>query len=124
MTQILEEVTKEAIINFQEKAKANQIIIIKFTATWCAPCQKIKSECYEWFAKLPKNIICADIDIDEHIDLYVALKSKKMVRGIPTIFVYKREIYMKSDPSHIFIPQASIAGTNEKEIQGVINMIK
>ena len=111
MTQILEEVTKEAIINFQEKAKANQIIIIKFTATWCAPCQRIKSECYEWFAKLPKNIICADIDIDEHIDLYVARKSKKMVNGIPALLAY-----YGGKQDNWYIPNDSVSGADINKV--------
>jgi len=122
--------TRDNLINYL-KTTNNEYTVIKFYADWCAPCKavgpkvhKMITEKYEQFKNVENKFIFLELDVDESFDLYAYLKSKKMVRGIPTIFVYKREIYMKSDPSHIFIPQASIAGTNEKEIQGVINMIK
>ena len=56
----------------------NNIIIVKFTATWCKPCKKVKPQVDEWFNKLSSNIVIVEIDIDESMDLYVTLKSKKM----------------------------------------------
>ena len=112
MTQILEEVTKDVLTTFQEKAKHNQVIIIKFGAEWCTPCQNSKDHVYEWFNKMPKNITCADIDIDEYLDLYVALKSKKMLKGVPILLAYTGG----GKKDHWFIPDASISGENTKEI--------
>ena len=43
-----------------------------------------------FFASSPKNVICADIDVDESVDLYAFLKSKKMVNGIPVMLCYKK----------------------------------
>ena len=112
MAKILAEVTKDVLTAFQEKAHHNQLIIIKFGAEWCAPCESSKSRCYEWFSKMPANIMCADIDIDDHIDLYVALKSKKMLKGVPILMAYtgggKKE--------HWYIPDESISGADLNEI--------
>lgn len=68
--------------------KDNAAIILKFTATWCGPCQKIKSQCQQLFAQMPENVICFDIDVDDNMEIYLAYKSKKMVTSIPTILGY------------------------------------
>jgi thiol-disulfide isomerase/thioredoxin len=85
----------------------NEMIIIKFSAVWCGPCQKIKARCEEWFAKLPDNIIIADINIDETMELYMALKKVKMVNGIPAILAF----YTKPKEDNLwYIPDDSISG--------------
>lgn len=66
----------------------NLLIIIKFGATWCKPCTLIKSTCEYWKTQFPANILYVDIDIDDNMDLYLAFKSKKMVRGVPCIFAF------------------------------------
>jgi len=64
------------------------LVIMKMGATWCAPCKKIAPVVEGFFLSSPKNVICADIDVDDSIDLYAYLKSKKMVNGIPVILCY------------------------------------
>jgi thiol-disulfide isomerase/thioredoxin len=85
----------------------NEMIIIKFGATWCGPCKKIKSLCEEWFSKLPSNVIIVDIDIDETMELYMALKKYKMVNGIPSILSF----YSKPTEENLwYIPNDSVIG--------------
>ncbi len=57
--------------------KDNGAIIMKFGATWCGPCQRIKALCHNLFAQMPENVICFDIDIDDNMELYMAYKAKK-----------------------------------------------
>ena len=83
---------------------SNEMIIIKFGATWCGPCKKIKALCEEWFSKLPSNVILFDIDIDETMELYMALKKYKMVNGIPAILSF----YSKKE--NWYIPDDSVSG--------------
>jgi len=64
------------------------IMIFKFGADWCAPCQTIKDDVEQYFANTPNNVLCFDLDIDESFDLYAFLKSKKMVTGVPSILAY------------------------------------
>lgn len=66
------------------------LIVIKMGATWCGPCKKIAPIVEAFFASSPPNVICADIDVDESIDLYSYLKSKRMVNGIPVMLCYKK----------------------------------
>ena len=46
------------------------LVIIKLGATWCGPCRKIAPVIEAFFASSPNNVVCADIDVDESIDLY------------------------------------------------------
>lgn len=93
---------------------SNNIIILKFTADWCKPCKKIKSSVDEWFSKLPNNFIIIEIDIDETMDLYYTLKTKKMVNGIPSILAYYGNTEKTMDKW--FIPSDSVIGGNIEEV--------
>ena len=85
----------------------NETIILKFSANeWCAPCKKIKPLCEEWFAKLPSNVLIFDIDIDESLDLYMALKKYKMTNGVPTILAY----HTRPKEDRWYIPDDSVSG--------------
>ena len=64
------------------------IMVFKFGADRCAPCQTIKDDVEQYFANTPDNVLCFDLDIDESFDLYAFLKSKKMVTGVPSILAY------------------------------------
>ena len=66
------------------------VIVIKFGAKWCAPCRSSKAFVYENFKRMPKNVVCFDIDVDECLDIYAALKAKKMVNGIPVLLAYRK----------------------------------
>jgi hypothetical protein len=62
-----------------------------------------------FFASSPKNVICADIDVDESIDLYAYLKQRRMVNGIPVMLMYKKG-------NHDFAPDDSVTGANPADL--------
>ena len=93
----------------------NKIIIIKFSADWCKPCKKIKPIVEEWFSKLNETFIIAEIDIDETMELYYALKTKKMVNGIPSILAYYGNV--ERDMNQWYIPCDSVIGGDENEVK-------
>jgi thioredoxin 1 len=96
--------------DFMELLKNNPgLVVIKFGAKWCGPCKKIQPVLDAFFATSPDNVICCDIDVDESTDLYIFLKSKKMVNGIPVILLYK-----KGNVS--FIPDDSVTGIDAGEL--------
>jgi thiol-disulfide isomerase/thioredoxin len=82
----------------------NETIILKFGATWCGPCQKIKARCEEWFAKLGSNVLIFDVDIDSSLELYMALKKYKMLNGIPAILAF----HTKTKEDRWYIPDDSV----------------
>ena len=97
----------------------NKIIIIKFSADWCKPCKKIKPIVEEWFSKLNETFIIFEIDIDETMELYYALKTKKMVNGIPSILAYYGNV--ERDMNQWYIPSDSVIGGDENEVNLFFN---
>lgn len=85
------------------------VLVIKFGAKWCAPCRSSKAFVYENFKKMPNNVVCFDIDVDECLDVYASLKAKKMVNGIPVILAYRRG---NLGPA----PDFSVTGADDKAI--------
>jgi thiol-disulfide isomerase/thioredoxin len=105
-------VTKQVISNFENRndflklLKLNPgLVIVKLGASWCGPCKKIAHLVDAFFASSPPDVICADIDVDDSIDLYSYLKTKRMVNGIPVILMYKRG-------NVSFIPDDSVTGAD------------
>jgi thiol:disulfide interchange protein len=69
---------------FKELLENNPgVIILKFTATWCRPCQECKEQVYSFFSRAPSNVVCLDLDVDQNADIYSYFKRMKQVNGIP-----------------------------------------
>ena len=90
-----------------------QVLVIKFGADWCGPCKKIAPNFHDYIAKAPANIIFADIDVDENMDLYMALKKQKMVNGIPVFLAYYSD---NKKRDKWFIPDDSIVGADIRAV--------
>ena len=90
------------------------ILIVKFTATWCGPCNKIKQLTHECFANLPGNAIIAEVDVDSNMDLYMFMKNNRIVKGIPAILVWFPN--KERDEKYWYIPDDSISGSSNKDI--------
>ena len=110
--QIITALTPVDFQNLQKNARG-KIIVVKFGATWCKPCKVIKSTCDAWITTAPTNIIYADIDIDESMDLYVAFKSKKMVRGVPVLLAFD----CSKHRDQWYIPDDSVEGGDIAAVQ-------
>lgn len=124
--------TREDLNKFLTTSKYD-FTILKFQAEWCKPCKSIASFVHEvveekiqHFDKMnvKNKFIFVEVDVDECFDLYAFLKRKKMINGIPAIFLYSRELYTKADPNEVYIPHGSISGTNQDEIRKVLDYIK
>jgi len=89
-----------------------QLLIIKFGAEWCGPCKKIAPAFHTFIKNAPSNILFADIDVDDNIDLYMTLKKHKMVTGIPVFFAY----HGQSTREKWYIPDDSIIGADDKQV--------
>lgn len=81
----------ESLDQFKQILENNPgLVIIKFGAEWCKPCQTIESHVLKWFEKMPDTIQTVLIDVDESFELYAFMKSKKMIQGIPAILMYEK----------------------------------
>ena len=93
---------------------SNQVVIIKFTASWCKPCKIAKPIIDKEISRMSNNIVFYNVDIDEQIDIYIKLKSKKMISGIPAIIAwYPRERNINNE---WFVIDNTVSGTNQNEI--------
>jgi len=82
------------------------VMIFKYTADWCNPCQSIKTQVDAHFRKIScPMILCFEVNVDECSDLFSFMKTKKMIKGIPTLMAYK-----KGNTS--FVPDDSISGAD------------
>ena len=102
--EINKELSPKTLQTLQTQIKDNEIIIIKFTADWCGPCQGIKHTCQEYTNRFNSKVHYYEIDIDDSLELYIKLKSLKMVNGIPAILCYhakERDFWYCPDDSCI-----------------------
>ena len=113
---IITSLTPEELTTLQRSFR-DRIIVVKFSAEWCGPCKKIKPLWNEWISIVSSNIVIVDIDIDESIDLYVQLKAKKMVKGVPTILAFYGDIMR----DQWYIPDDSVSGGNEGDVKNFMN---
>mgnify|MGYP003682196423 CR=1 FL=1 len=87
------------------------VLIFKFTADWCSPCKKIKPVVDTYFENICSDKIhCYEVDVDDCFDLFAFMKTKKMMKGIPTMMAYKKG-------TTSFAPDESISGTEINEIK-------
>ena len=96
----------------QSSLKEKEMVIIKFTADWCVPCKSIQPTVDEYLKKIPDKIKFIEIDVDESIELYSYLKTKKMLKGIPAILAY-----YNGTKETLFIPDDSVLGGNITEVK-------
>ena len=111
----IEELTKETLKDLQVNINKH-CLILKFSATWCKPCEKFKSLWESKIDVLPESVKIVDVDIDESLELYIGFKSKKMISGVPTAMLW----YKKED--EWYIPSVVISGTNEKDMDYLIDI--
>ena len=86
------------------------VMIFKYTAEWCKPCQSIKREVDAHFSRISNDsVLCFEVDVDENFDLFAYMKTKKMMKGIPTLMAYKKG-------TTSFVPDDSISGADMGEV--------
>ena len=90
-----------------------EVLILKFGATWCKPCKKIKPLVEDIAKRLPANVRVYDVDIDESVELYLAFKSKKMIKGVPTMLAFCGE---RERDTMWYIPDELVSGADEGAI--------
>ena len=112
--------TRDDLKNYL-KTIDSETTFIKFGATWCKPCQMsaptIKS-LNEQVLKAKKKLNYLDLDVDKCSDLYAFMRQKKMVKGIPVIFCYKKSQY---NDETFYAPSDSVTGSS---IPDVVNFYK
>lgn len=121
MSQIFANLNPETLQHLQNTAKTH-VIVLKFTAKWCGPCNKIKGLVASHFKSLPNNVIIFELDIDmsENVQLYTLLKSKRQIRGIPGLLSYYGDV----DRPFWFVPDDCVNSSNTNAINNFFSNVK
>ena len=127
------EITSINTFNNIVKNNINKIIVLKFTASWCGPCQRIKKDYQNLIITFP-DIIFTEIDVDE----MEKLSEHFEISCMPTfIFIKshqnKYETVKKIEGANInlvkqtcnqFTITKNMESNNQKELQSENNISK
>lgn len=108
------DITKREDLKKYLKETECEVTILKFTASWCGPCRKIKPFIDELLMKYHDyNFKYIEIDVDKEVDLYSYFKRFKMVNGIPAMLFYRKCDY---NDDTFYVPYATITGADKASI--------
>jgi thioredoxin len=78
--------------NFKETVAGNDIVIIDFWASWCAPCRSF-APTFEAASEQHQDIVFAKVNTEEQQELAAAFN----IRSIPTLMVFREQIIVYAD---------------------------
>lgn len=110
----LNNLDKDELKTVINSLNSDQAIFIKFTASWCGPCKFIKPECDKIVELCSPNIYYIEIDVDESIELFSLFKSKKLLKGIPAMYLYFGN--SKERNEKWYLPDYSVLGADKSQI--------
>lgn len=121
-SEIIKELDKSDMQKLLKKASIEKkIVVVKFTAQWCGPCQRIKTDCYTMFNQLPDKIIIADldVDVDKNCEFYGLMKRKRLVNGIPVLMAWRPIV----DRPFWYVPDDSVTGGDINQIKAFLQRV-
>ena len=68
--------------------KRGDMLLLKFSATWCKPCRTIAPVCQKVFSSMSDKVYILEIDVDDSLELYSRFKRARMLKGVPALFVW------------------------------------
>lgn len=78
--------------NFKEVVDSNDIVIIDFWASWCAPCRSF-APTFEAASDQHADIVFAKVNTEEQQELAGAFN----IRSIPTLMVFREKVIVYAD---------------------------
>lgn len=74
-------------MDFNKILENNNVVIVKFSATWCGPCRTMEPIVESVASQLENKAKVMSIDVEEEPDL----ATKYKIRNVPTILYFKNE---------------------------------
>jgi thioredoxin len=78
--------------NFKEVIDSNDIVIVDFWASWCAPCRSF-APTYEAASEQHADLVFAKVNTEEQQELAGAFN----IRSIPTLMVFREKVIVYAD---------------------------
>lgn len=79
--------------DFESTVQNNDIVIIDFWASWCAPCRAF-APTFEAAAQNYPDIVFAKVNTEEQQALAAAFQ----IRSIPTLMIFREQVILFSQP--------------------------
>ena len=100
-------------------ANKQKPLFVKFTASWCGPCQAIAPFVNEFLMdhSVKDKIEYLEIDIDESLDVFAFMKKMKMLNGVPSLLFYNME-------NKTFAPTMTVSTGNKEVVKKFLNNVK
>ena len=70
---------------FNDIINSNDLVLVDFYADWCGPCKMMSPILQEVKTNLKEAVKIIKVNVDQHQDL----ASHFMVRGVPTLMLFK-----------------------------------
>ena len=71
---------------FNDIINSNDLVLVDFYADWCGPCKMMSPILQEVKTNLKEVVKIIKVNVDQHQDL----ASHFMVRGVPTLMLFKK----------------------------------
>ena len=107
------------------KKTKNTYFLLKFSAVWCAPCQKIKQR-YQELSQLYQDIIFLEIDVDnDNSNNTIPINEYFKINNLPTfILIYSNGEHLPNSDSVDNIIIHRIEGIDLSSIIGILHNIQ
>jgi hypothetical protein len=99
---------------FKELDHNDSILVVFVTGSNCAPCERAKPLVYEKMKTSSYKMI--QLDRDKDADIFSALRTKKQVKGVPTLLAYQAGNYTLN-------ADLSVSGANPSAIEEFFDQI-
>ena len=93
---------------YKELDRNESILVVFVTGSNCLPCERAKPLVHDKMETVSYKMI--QLDRDRDADIYAALRSKKQVKGVPTLLAYQAGNYT-------LIADLSVSGANPSAIE-------